>query len=73
MKVTQKARVALGEHQLASTGTFSGTSGYGLVAHCRCGWSAQFNYNQLPADDPNATPYIDGLMVGHQIEKMEAA
>lgn len=72
MKITQKATVALGQHQLASTGNYTNGTDGGLTVHCRCGWTADFPYSQFP-DNGNATPYIDGLMATHQIEKMEEA
>lgn len=74
MKITQKATVELGRHQLASTGSFhdgNGPDGAGIQVTCRCGWNSRFYYVNLP--DGNATPYIDGLMVRHQVEMMEAA
>lgn len=70
MIVTKKAQVVLGQHQLASTGVIAGE---GLQANCRCGFSARFLFSQLPAGESNMTPYVDGLMVAHQVEMMEAA
>lgn len=74
MKITQKATVALGQHQLASTGTYQKPpDDRGLTVYCRCGWSVDFPFSHLPDGAFNATPYLDGLMATHQIEKMEEA
>lgn len=70
MKITQKARVALGEHQ--SDGMGMGNDGKEFkTIHCQCGWGAQFYYKDLPDGESNATPYLNGLIAGHQIEEME--
>lgn len=74
MKITQKATAELGRHQLASTGSYTrGADDRGLSVNCRCGWHAEFDFSQLPDGEFNATPYIDGMIATHQIEKMEEA
>lgn len=73
MKVTQKATVALGQHQIMARGMYqTGTESGGSVT-CECGETMFFNYADLPHDALDASPYLYGLMAAHQIEKMEEA
>lgn len=75
MQITQKARVELGEHQIAATGVISGNkpADYGSSLTCSCGEYLTFMHIDLQDDESDATPYLYGLMASHQIQMMEEA
>lgn len=73
MKITKKATVVLGEHQIMAYGMFQTKDEQGNTATCICGDTLKFGHSQLPDGEFDAMPYLHGMMAIHQIERMEQA